>query len=103
LRNITENSHLPISHSPVKKKKIRKKKKNFFCKTALGAALLWMGWFGFNAGSALAAGMVATSAVASTQIAACVSGKKIYFIANNYIQKKKNKKMEKIEKIFKFF
>lgn len=41
---------------------------------ALGAALLWMGWFGFNAGSALRAGSVAVSAVASTQIAACSSG-----------------------------
>jgi Amt family ammonium transporter len=33
-----------------------------------------MGWFGFNAGSALQSGSVATSAVASTQIAACTSG-----------------------------
>ena len=39
----------------------------------LGAALLWFGWFGFNAGSALAAGGSATSAFVVTFIAASVA------------------------------
>jgi Amt family ammonium transporter len=38
--------------------------------TALGGALLWMGWFGFNAGSALAANGLATSAFAATHFSA---------------------------------
>jgi Amt family ammonium transporter len=38
-----------------------------------GGGLLLCGWFGFNAGSALASGAVATSAVVSTQIGGCVS------------------------------
>lgn len=37
----------------------------------LGAGMLWLGWFGFNAGSALAAGSLATSAFVATNIAAC--------------------------------
>jgi Amt family ammonium transporter len=41
--------------------------------TVLGAGLLWFGWFGFNAGSALGAGGVAANALLTTNTAAAAA------------------------------
>ena len=42
--------------------------------TFIGACMLWVGWFGFNAGSAVAANSVSGIAMLNTQISASMAG-----------------------------
>jgi ammonium transporter, Amt family len=52
--------------------------------TILGAALLWFGWFGFNAGSALAASPLAVSAFVATNTAAAAAA--LTWMALSWVQ-----------------
>ncbi len=53
---------------------VRENRPNNVPYVILGAALLWFGWFGFNAGSALAADAVAVNALVTTNLAAAAGG-----------------------------
>ena len=53
----------------------------------LGAGFLWFGWFGFNAGSALTSGSLATSAFVVTQIAASAGA--LSWMVMSWIRQKK--------------
>jgi ammonium transporter, Amt family len=53
----------------------------------LGAALLWFGWFGFNAGSALAANDLAVQALVTTNIAA--AGASVSWMISDWLRKGK--------------
>ena len=55
--------------------------------TVIGAALLWFGWFGFNAGSALSAGALAANALVATHLAAA-SGLFSWVLIEWYVTKK---------------
>ncbi len=55
--------------------------------TALGAAMLWFGWFGFNAGSQLAADGIAASAFMVTNTSAAIGGL-AWMFAEWFIDKK---------------
>jgi Amt family ammonium transporter len=53
----------------------------------LGAGLLWVGWFGFNAGSSISSGLSTAQALAATQVAAA-SGALTWAIIESYHQGK---------------
>lgn len=55
--------------------------------TLIGAGLLWVGWFGFNAGSAVAANSLAGSALLVTNTAAAASG--LVWVLIEYLHHKK--------------
>ncbi len=57
----------------------------------LGAALLWFGWFGFNAGSALAAGPLAASAFVVTNTAAAAAA--LTWVALSWAENRKSSAM----------
>jgi ammonium transporter, Amt family len=48
--------------------------------TLLGASILWFGWFGFNGGSAVASGALATTAFVTTHIAAAAAALSWLFV-----------------------
>ncbi len=55
--------------------------------TVLGAGLLWFGWFGFNAGSAVAANGLAANALLVTNTAAAAAT--ITWVLASYLHKRK--------------
>ena len=55
--------------------------------TMMGVGLLWVGWFGFNAGSSISSGLVTAQALTATQIAAA-SGALVWMVVEASIQGK---------------
>ena len=55
--------------------------------TLMGAGLLWIGWFGFNAGSSVSSGLVTAQALSVTQIAAA-TGALVWMIIEGWHLKK---------------
>jgi ammonium transporter, Amt family len=55
--------------------------------TMLGAGLLWVGWFGFNAGSSVSSGLSTAQALTATQVAAA-AGALTWIIIESFHQQK---------------
>ncbi|MFT3740825.1 MAG: ammonium transporter [Breznakibacter sp.] len=61
----------------------RQMRPNNLVMTLIGAGLLWIGWFGFNAGSSVASGLSTAQALAATQ-AAAASGAITWIIIESF-------------------
>jgi Amt family ammonium transporter len=55
--------------------------------TLMGAGLLWVGWFGFNAGSSISSGLQTAQALTTTQIAAA-SGALSWMLIEGFLHRK---------------
>ena len=62
------------------KRKIQKSNPARITYVLLGTGLLWFGWFGFNAGSAVGSGSLAAQALGTTTVAAAAAGMAWVFI-----------------------
>jgi Amt family ammonium transporter len=62
----------------------------------LGTCLLWIGWFGFNGGSALGANLRAVSACISTHLAACAGAAMGTLLEYWIISAKQKNKLRKL-------
>jgi len=67
-------SALAIALMIGKRRKIKAFAPHNLSLSVLGAGLLWFGWFGFNAGSALGANGLAVNAFVTTQVATAAAG-----------------------------
>lgn len=63
-----------LTEEQIKKTLMRDSKPYNAINVMLGTAFLYVGWFGFNGGSALGANLRAVSACLSTHLAACAGG-----------------------------
>ena len=76
-----------LAHRPPRRQRREPMEPHDVPMTVLGAGLLWFGWFGFNAGSAVAAGGLAANAFVVTNTAAAAAT--ITWVLASYLHKGK--------------